>query len=156
VGTNPVVKHAIQWLKAQGQEVDFACCIYATAPFLQPWYLRQGFEKLSRSNKAFAFAVTRFSFPVQRAIRINASGEVEAMYPEYIGARSQDLEEAYHDAGQFYWGRTEAFLDDVAIFSPASLPILIPESEVQDIDTMDDWRHAELKWRASQEGNTDR
>jgi pseudaminic acid cytidylyltransferase len=148
VGTNPVIKHAIQWLGSQGQAVDFACCIYATAPFIQPRYLREGFEKLAASTKSFAFSVTRFSFPVQRAIRVTASGEVEAMYPEHVRSRSQDLEEAYHDAGQFYWGRAEAFLDDTVMFSPASLAVRLPIHEVHDIDTLEDWRQAELMYQA--------
>ena len=143
-GTNAVVKHAIQWFDGRGELVDYACCIYATAPFLRSKYLREGFEKLSASDRSFAFSVTSFAFPIQRSIRISAAGTVEVLYPEHMFTRSQDLPEAFHDAGQFYWGRAEAFLSDVVLFSPASLPVVLPRYLVQDIDTMEDWYRAEL------------
>lgn len=149
-GTNAVVKHGIRWLNDNGVAVEYACCIYATAPFVQPRYLREGFDKLRSSDRSFAFSVTRFSFPIQRAIRINKEGAVEAFYPEFVPVRSQDLEEAYHDAGQFYWGRAEAFMNDVVTFSPASLPVILPRYLVQDIDTEEDWRQAELMYAALQ------
>lgn len=149
-GTNAVVKHAIQWHRDQGQPVELACCLYATAPFVQPTFLRQGYEKLLGSGKSFVFSVTTFEFPIQRAIRLNARGEVEALYPEYSSARSQDLEPVYHDAGQFYWGRADAFMNDTMLFSPASLPVILPRHLVQDIDTEEDWLRAELMFRALQ------
>lgn len=147
-GTNAVVKHAISWFIEQGIEVQYACCIYATSPFLQPCYLQQGFEKLNNSDKAFAFSVTTFPFPIQRAIKIKTDGSVKAFFPENIEKRSQDLDEAYHDAGQFYWGRTEAFLQDIEMFSESSLPVILPRYLVQDIDTLEDWTRAELMYQA--------
>lgn len=147
-GTNAVVKQAIQWRRDQGQPVDLACCLYATAPFVQVRYLRQGYETLMSSGKDFVFSVTRYEFPVQRALRLNAAGEVEALYPAYRQTRSQDLEPAYHDAGQFYWGRAEAFLGDAILFSSISLPVILPSHLVQDIDTETDWRRAELMFDA--------
>lgn len=149
-GTNAVVRHAIAWQQEQDRPVDYACCIYATAPFIQVHDLREGFEKLVASGKSYVFSVTRFAFPIQRAIHLSALGEVEALFPEYIFSRSQDLEEAYHDAGQFYWGRAQAFLDEVVVFSPASLPVILPRHLVQDIDTPEDWRRAELMYQAFQ------
>lgn len=149
-GTNAVVKHAIEWYDAAGQAVSHACCIYATAPFVQARYLREGYEKLIATGKAFAFSVTSFPFPVQRGLRINAAGEIEALYPEFRQTRSQDLEPAYHDAGQFYWGRAEAFVDGTVLFSQASVPVLLPRHQVQDIDTEEDWQRAELMFRAWQ------
>ncbi|MDP2808960.1 MAG: pseudaminic acid cytidylyltransferase [Rhodocyclaceae bacterium] len=153
-GTNAVVKQAIQWHGEQGMPVQYACCLYATAPFVHVRYLKEGFEKLVAGDKAFAFSVTSFPFPVQRAIRLNARGEVEAMYPKYRATRSQDLEPAWHDAGQFYWGRADAFLNDEILFSTASLPVILPRHLVQDIDTEEDWLRAELMFaalRASEE-----
>jgi len=150
-GTNDVVKHAIRWFNEQGQAIDYACCIYATAPFVQAHYLREGFDKLISSGKSFAFSVTTFPFPVQRALRINPDGCVEAIWPENIFKRSQDLEEAYHDAGQFYWGRAAAFLENVVTFSPASVPMILPRYLVQDIDTIEDWKKAELMFEAWQQ-----
>lgn len=76
-------------------------------------------------------------------MRLAPDGTVEAMCPENIFRRSQDLEEAYHDAGQFYWGETQAFMDDVVTFSSASVPVILPRYLVQDIDTLEDWRRAE-------------
>jgi N-acylneuraminate cytidylyltransferase len=147
-GTNAVIKHAIQWFNNQGGVVQYACCIYATAPFINSDYLCSAFEALLTSNASFVFSVTSFPFPIQRAIRINKVGRVEAFYPEYISSRSQDLEEAYHDAGQFSWGRAEAFLNDTVPFSQASIPIVLPRYLVQDIDTLEDWTRAELMHKA--------
>lgn len=147
-GTNAVIKHAIQWFNNQGDVVQYACCIYATAPFIKPDYLCNAFEALLTSDASFVFSVTSFPFPIQRAIRINKAGRVEAFYPEYISSRSQDLEEAYHDAGQFSWGRAEAFLNDTVPFSQASIPIVLPRYLVQDIDTLEDWTRAELMHKA--------
>jgi N-acylneuraminate cytidylyltransferase len=150
-GTNAVVKHAIGWFAAAGTPVDYACCIYATAPFVQPRYLREGYEKLVASGRSFAFSVTSYPFPIQRALRITADGGVEAIWPENIFRRSQDLEEGYHDAGQFYWGHAEAFLSDVVTFSNASVPVVLPRHLVQDIDTLEDWTRAELMFAALQQ-----
>lgn len=147
-GTNAVVRHAIQQMNTYGTPVDFACCIYATAPFVQAAYLRQGFQRLEESGKSFAFSVTTFPFPIQRAIRLTKDGDIDAMFPQYAASRSQDLEETYHDAGQFYWGKAQSFLDDVAIFSSASIPVVLPRHLVQDIDTLEDWIRAELMFRA--------
>jgi len=147
-GTGAVIKHAIRELQQAGDLIDYLCCIYATAPFLKSCYLRQGYEKLRQSGSAYAFSVTSFPFPIQRAVRINQDGLIEAIWPENIARRSQDLEEAYHDAGQFYWGRTQAFLDDIPVFSPVSVPVVLPRHLVQDIDTEEDWQRAELMYKA--------
>jgi pseudaminic acid cytidylyltransferase len=147
-GTNAVIKHAIRWLLGAGQEVEYICCIYATAPFIDPAYLREGFARLQASDKSFVFSVTSYGFPIQRAVRINASGSVEAVDERHFLTRSQDLEPYYHDAGQFYWGKTQAFLDDVVMFSPAALALILPRFLVQDIDTQEDWERAELMYRA--------
>lgn len=149
-GTNAVVKHAINWYQQHNQSVSFACCIYATAPFLVAKFLREGHDKLINSNKSFAFSVTSFPFPIQRAIRITNQGVIDTFYPDCINTRSQDLEAAYHDAGQFYWGKAEAFLQDTLTFSSASLPIILPRFLVQDIDTQEDWIRAELMFKSLQ------
>lgn len=149
-GTNAVVKQAIEWHMEQGITVSHACCIYATAPFVQPRYLVEGFERLVASGKSFVFSVTPYPYPVQRAIRLNERGEIDMLYPEYRNTRSQDLELVYHDAGQFYWGTAAAFVDAVPMFSNAALPVILPPHLVQDIDTEEDWRRAELMFRAWQ------
>ena len=142
--SNAALRSSQQLADADSTSFRHACCIYATAPFVQARFLREGFEKLVASGRSFAFSVTSFPFPIQRALRITEEGSIEAIWPENIFKRSQDLEEAYHDAGQFYWGRAEAFLKDVLTYSRASVPVLLPRELVQDIDTPEDWRQAEL------------
>lgn len=149
-GTNAVVRHALQWLASAQQPASLACCIYATAPFVEAADLREGHRVLLSSGKAFAFSVTSFEFPVQRALRRHPGGEIEALYPQYADTRSQDLEHAWHDAGQFYWGRADAFLDDVPLYSTHAIGVPIPRYRVQDIDTPEDWRRAELMFQTLQ------
>ncbi|MDO3377980.1 pseudaminic acid cytidylyltransferase [Geoalkalibacter halelectricus] len=148
-GTAAVVRHALQWLQGQGQQVAYVCCLYATAPFVAPDDLRKGLVALQNApDKHYAFSVTSFAFPIQRAIRMHPQGGVEPFQPECIPLRSQDLEEAYHDAGQFYWGRPEAFLSGISVFARHSIPIVLPRHRVQDIDTPEDWVRAEYLHKA--------
>lgn len=148
IGTGPVTKHAIEYCIEHLFEPEYACCIYATAPFITAQSLKFGIEQLRQSaDKDFAFSVTSFAFPIQRALKMCGDG-VEPMYPENIGKRSQDLEEAYHDAGQFYWGKAHAHLQRKPMFSPASIPVILPRHLVQDIDTLEDWQRAELMYNA--------
>ena len=148
-GTAAVIVHALQQLPA----FDYACCVYATAPLLQVRYLRQGIELLEqRSDKSFAFSVCSFGFPVQRALTLDGQGALSALYPEFRNTRSQDLPEAFQDAGQFYWGRTEAWLRGEVLYSPASLPVILPRHLVQDIDTLEDWKRAEYLYAALKAG----
>jgi N-acylneuraminate cytidylyltransferase len=147
-GTNAVVKHAAAWFNAQSHDVTHACCLYATAPLVQAQYIAEGYEALSRSDAAFAFSVTSYAFPIQRAVRITPEGRVDAIYPEHRMTRSQDLEHAYHDAGQFYWGTARAFLEDMPLFAPHSIGVILPRHLVQDIDTLEDWNQAELMFGA--------
>lgn len=145
-GTNAVVKHCLEWLQSQDCPAEYACCIYATAPFVQAEDLRRGFQLLVERGKDYAFSVTSFPFHIQRAVRINRAGCIEAIWPENIMVRSQDLEDAYHDAGQFYWGRANAFINEVTLYSPAAVPCVLPRYRVQDIDTLEDWLRAELMY----------
>jgi pseudaminic acid cytidylyltransferase len=143
-GTDPVTAHALTWLADHGEDAEFACCIYATAPFIQADDLRRGYDALVGTGKSFAFTVTTYDFSIQRAIRVLASGSVEPFFPQWIDARSQDLDAAHHDAGQFYWGRAEAFRSGLAMFAADSVAIALPRHRVQDIDTPEDWTRAEL------------
>ena len=147
-GTNAVVKHAVAWFNAQSNDVTHACCLYATAPLVQARFISEGYEALSGSDAAFAFSVTSYAFPIQRAVRVTPEGRVDAIYPEHRMTRSQDLEHAYHDAGQFYWGTARAFLEDLPVFAPHSIGVILPRHLVQDIDTLEDWDQAELMYRA--------
>ncbi|WP_242209423.1 MULTISPECIES: pseudaminic acid cytidylyltransferase [unclassified Pseudomonas] len=148
-GTAAVIVHALQQLPA----FDYACCVYATAPLLQARYLRQGIELLEQHlDKSFAFSVCSFGFPVQRALTLDGQGALTALYPEFRNTRSQDLPEAFQDAGQFYWGRSEAWLRGEVLYSPASLPVILPRHLVQDIDTLEDWKRAEYLYAALKAG----
>lgn len=147
-GTTPVVAHAINWHQAHGHDPSQVCCIYATAPFIQSEDIRLGAETLIQSRADFAFSVTSFAFPIQRAIRLRTDGRVEMFDTVQFKTRSQDLPEAYHDAGQFYWGTKSAWQSGVPIFGPGSVPIILPRYRVQDIDTPEDWEQAEALMRA--------
>jgi N-acylneuraminate cytidylyltransferase len=155
IGTRPVTNHGINYCIEHFYKPDFCCCIYATAPFIQASYLQAGLDALKAdTSKAFAFSVTSFPFPVQRALKKVGTG-VSPMFPETVRKRSQDLEEAYHDAGQFYWGRTEDYLSKKVIFSEHSVPVILPRHLVQDIDTYEDWQRAELMYKAYVKDNQD-
>lgn len=149
-GTIPVIQHALERINLQGQSVDHVCCLYATAPFVRAEDLRRGLDILQGSDCSYAFSVTSYAFPIQRAIRITADDRVEMFNPQHFNTRSQDLEEACHDAGQFYWGRAEAWLHGKMIFGPDSLPVPLPRYRVQDIDTQEDWVRAEWLFKAMQ------
>ena len=151
-GTGAVIVHALQWLIDHGQPADACCCIYATAPLLDPERLKEGWDKLQQPGKRFAFSVTSYAFPIQRALKQTTDGSVEMFWPENLMKRSQDLELAYHDAAQFYWGWTDAFLKGEVTFSPISAPVILPRTEVVDIDTPEDWEVAELTYKVLKGG----
>lgn len=149
-GTIPVIAHAIDWINRNDGPVGHACCIYATAPFSQADDLRRAFSLLLQRGADYVFSVTSYPFPIQRAIRITADMRVEMFNPEYFNTRSQDLVEAFHDAGQFYWGRATAWLEGKPLFSHGATPMLLPRQRVQDIDTAEDWERAEWLFKAMQ------
>ena len=144
VGTGDVVKHAVEWAIKNVGKPEFICTIYATAPFIKPTDIGKGLNLLVENNSQIAFTVTSFPFPIQRAIKINENGRVEMFQLGSFMTRSQDLEPAYHDAGQFYWAKTDAVLNDVLAFSKEAVPVILPRHRVQDIDTYEDWARAEL------------
>lgn len=137
-GTTPVMQHALYTLAEQSQSPSEACLIYATCPLLQASDLQQGFEALK--DASFCFSASTFDFPIQRALCLNNSGQLTAMFPEHIKKRSQDLVEAIHDAGQFYWATTQTWLEDDHIFGERSKPIMLPRHRIQDLDTEEDWQ----------------
>lgn len=149
-GTISVIAHAIAWQNNNGKAVSQACCIYATAPFVQSADLQRGLQTLQNSGADYAFSVTSYAFPIQRAIRITPEQRVSMFQPEHFGTRSQDLVEAWHDAGQFYWGEASAWLGGKLLFSQDAAPVPLPRHRVQDIDTPEDWRRAEWMFKAMQ------
>ena len=151
--TIPVVRHAITWARQAIGNVERVCCIYATAPFIRPEDIRSGCQRLESTEGAlFAFSVTSFAFPIFRALKIEHE-RVAMFWPEHQLTRSQDLPEAYHDAGQFYWGTAEGFMSRDGVFSSDSIPIVLPRHRVQDIDTQEDWDRAERLYQASNGAN---
>ncbi len=148
-GTTPVVAHAVQWHQDQGQELTAVCCLYATAPFVAPSDIKKGLDLLEQAAvDRFVFTVTAYASPIQRALMIDsASGVSKMLHPDQFVKRSQDLEPAFHDAGQFYWGRPQTWLNSENLFE-GSKPLLLPRWRVQDIDTEDDWTQAELMRKA--------
>ena len=147
-GTNAVTRHAIQVMQGRADEViTEVCCLYATAPFVVGSDLKSGLQHLRASAAEFCFAATTFDFPVQRALVIGQNGLVVPMFPEWISHRSQDLAEALHDAGQFYWGTPASFSAHDVGFNGRSAPLFMPRWRVQDIDTEEDWNRAEQLFR---------
>ena len=141
--TEDVLVHDLRALGAQGSRIDFACCIYATAPLIQYEDLQRGFSLLQDFGATTAFAVTSFDYPIFRALNKNDQGRLGMVWPEYLNSRSQDLPEVFHDAGQFYWMNVAKFLDEKQLFSVNAVPVPIPRWRVQDIDTLEDWTRAE-------------
>lgn len=141
--TMDVMRHAVSWCQSEQLELTHVCCIYATAPFLRAGDIKKGLELLKEKDVEFVFSATTFSFPIQRAIKLSSNGDVTMFSPEFENTRSQDLEDAYHDAGQFYWGTASSFSKGKGIFSSNSKCIILPRERVQDIDTPEDWDFAE-------------
>jgi N-acylneuraminate cytidylyltransferase len=149
IGTQDVINHTVNFLESQGENYDYICTIYATAPLLQKEYLIQGYEKLKRSDAINVFSATSMPFPIQRAFKLDTNGRCKMFTPEYYMTRSQDLEEAYQDAGQFYFENKKLAKKskNSVLFSDISIPIILPRYLVQDIDTLEDWKRAEFMYK---------
>jgi len=144
-GTLPVFQHALTAIESGlSGEILFACCIYPTAVLLTEHHLVEAFHQLSQStHHAYCFSVCEYSHPIQRALRIDRSGQVEVVSPQHSESRTQDLPPHYYDAGQFYWARRAAVRVGTPIFSSASLPYVVRSSDLVDINSPDDWTRAE-------------
>jgi N-acylneuraminate cytidylyltransferase len=147
--TIDVIKHTVNWYSNNGCEISHLCCLYATSPFASGEDLSSAYHKLIESNSDYCVSVAEYTYPIQRALRSNDDARIEMIYPEHESTRSQDLETALHDAGQFYWGKAEAFLLGKPLLSKFTTPYLLPSYRVQDIDTLDDWKRAELLYKLS-------
>lgn len=141
--TVPVIAHAIRACQALGWDVAETCCIYPSVPFVRADDIRSALELLQvRGGVGYTFPVTGFPSPIQRALRRTPDGTVAPFHPEYVNTRTQDLEPAFHDAGQFYWAQARTWLDGLSIHGHGAA-IVLPEWRVVDIDTADDWARAE-------------
>lgn len=145
--TVPVILHAINWLIECGFIIDYFCCIYPN-PFITSENIVVAFKLLKEKNVSSLIPVTTFPFPIFRSFKITKQGTLEYIYPENALVRSQDLPEAYHDVGQFYWCNCKTFLETNNILQPDTLPLIIPRYLSQDLDTPEDWEVAEKIYKA--------
>ncbi len=142
--TKEVIVHSIKWLEKNNFQLNYVCCLYATAPFVQAKDLKKGFQLIKNQIRdRFIFSATNFSFPIQRALKVDSSGTSSMFYPENFNIRSQDLEKAYHDAGQFYIAKPRIWIERDNLFEDG-MPIILPNWRVQDIDEENDWERAQL------------
>ena len=152
-GIDAVALHALNWLMEHGDSVKYICCIFATAPFTRSEYIIKGFDRLRNAGATSAFSVTTFPYPIFRALNITDNGRLKMFWPENMTVRSQDFQTAYHDAGQFYWADVKKYLKEKQLFSKDPVPVILPRSMVQDIDTPEDWETAEKMYYALQMDN---
>jgi pseudaminic acid cytidylyltransferase len=145
--TKDVIDHALKYFQERGERYEYECTIYATAPLLQPKYLMEGFVALKNSDAINAFSATTMPFPIQRTFKLDKNGRCEMFWPQNYQTRSQDLEEAYQDAGQFYWTKLDKTSNEI-MFSKDSIAVILPRHLVQDIDTLEDWERAEFMYKA--------
>jgi pseudaminic acid cytidylyltransferase len=143
--TAAVIVHMLDFLASEGAEPDVICCLYAPAPFVQPDDVRKGAQMIAGAD--YVIPITSFPFPIQRAVRLKGEG-LEMFDPSAYATRSQDLEHAWHDAGQFYWGTSQAWREGRPAFGAGARPLILPRHRVQDIDTPEDWTRAEVMFRA--------
>ena len=142
--TDEVIMEVLKEYEKMGQSFDSFCCIYPTAPFITSERLREAMELLERADSVMP--VVAFSYPPQRGLLINDRGRIERQFPQHLMVRSQDLPKIYHDSGQFYACRTAAFLKEKTTDVDNLVPLILSELEVQDIDTIEDWELAEIKY----------
>ena len=147
--TSDVIMEVMDNYKKLGRTFEYICCIYPTAPFVTAQKLIAAQTIMEEKHPVMVMPMTAFSYPPQRGI-ILENGRIRRKYPEFLTARSQDLEKMYHDCGQFYACRTDAFFRDGTTDVDDLVPMIMPEMEVQDIDTEEDWAIAELKYRKMQ------
>lgn len=146
-GTVPVICHATQWAMAHDLNPDYVCCIYPCAPLIEVGDLTAAFDLMVSRGVDFVYPVTEYAHPIQRAMLLTQSGAMKFLQPEFEVRRTQDLDKTYHDAGQFYWGTSSAWLANKKMHT-AGLGMPIPNWRVVDIDSSDDWFRAELIFKA--------
>lgn len=137
----------ISRLEKQGKQYDYLCCVLPTAPFIESKKIIEGFDKISEGDFDAVFSIAKFDYPIQRALVKNKHGIVSMLYSDNMDKRSQDLDTVYHDAGQFYWLKTDNFLKEKQLFAKKSYGLELSSLQVQDIDTVEDWETAEIKYK---------
>ena len=145
--TTDVILEVLSEYQKRGFCFEYACCIYPTAPFIKSEQIKTGFVKMLEVGAEVSFPVVKYSYPIQRALSIDENGKLVMVCPEHSRSRSQDLSAHYHDAGQFYWFKVSAIKQNMELLKMNAVPIIIPETQVQDIDTEEDWVLAEMKYK---------
>jgi pseudaminic acid cytidylyltransferase len=143
--TAEVLNEVLETFYQKGQQYEYACCIYPTAPFVTAEKLSAAFDRLISTGADSILPVTKFSFPIWRSFQME-NGKVTYNWPEYAPKRSQDLPPAFHDCGQFYFFKTSMFLQTGKLVTENTIGLEVPETEVQDIDNEEDWTIAEIKF----------
>lgn len=138
-----VIQEVVRMYDERGKRFDNVCCLLATCPLVKPSYISEAYDKLIHSDFISVYPVVQFSYPILRSLKMDDNGEVSMNWPEYAKTRSQDLAPAYHDSGTFYWHKITPWLKGIR----KGGGIVIDEDLVQDIDTEQDWRMAELKFQ---------
>ncbi len=144
--TVPVVADAIEKIEREGKKVDVVCCIYPCTPLLTEEYISEGLELLNQSKAQYCFPISQHPFQIQRALRLQSNGRVTPIFAENELQRTQDIDFTYQDAGQFYWGKRDAWLSNPRIHS-SGVALVLPQSCAVDIDTLDDWFYAEYLYK---------
>ena len=152
VGTPAVVKHAIHWCQKKKLNIKNICCIYPTAPLLEKKYLIEGYKKIKNSNYDFVFSACKHEKTVQRSFYLDKKNNTKMFFSSFYSKRSQDLKDAYFDAGSFYWGTKKSWLQKKPmIFSKNSSIIKLPNNKVQDLDTNLDWKKLSIKFKKTKD-----
>lgn len=151
--TAEVMAEVMETYEKNGQHFDSVCCIYPTAPFITSDTLKKAMGLLEAGDSDCVIPVVKFSFPPQRCVVMNEQGKLVPKWPECMKMRSQDLEPFYHDCGQFYCMRVDRFLQQKAMWMKDITPYVQDEMLVQDIDTEDDWKIAEVKYQLLHQSN---
>ena len=144
--TADVLNEVIDEYKKLGESFEYMCCLYPTAPFVTPEAIGQAMKILEDNGADTVLPVVKFSFPPQRGV-VMKDGYLTPKYPECMPMRSQDLEPMYHDAGQFYCMKVSSFLEQGKVVMDKTMPYMQDDMNVQDIDTLEDWAIAEVKYK---------
>ena len=143
----PVISNVIRFLIKQNYKFDYVCCVYAINPFLKISDLKKGFKKIKSKKFNYVFSATPYRFPFFRSFTFSRSKGIKVLFKNKINHRSQDLKQIICDAAHFYWGRKEAWFQEKKLFTKGSDIVMIPEWRYHDLDTLDDWKHAELNYQ---------
>ena len=152
-GTPEVIGHAVKWLENSGEKINYVCCIYPAAPLIEKNDILKGFDLIKNRKWEFIMAATNFSYPIFRSFKKSPNGGLEIIFPKHYNSRSQDLPKVYHDAGLFYWAKPDTWKKNFKGYNEKNSIVEIPNYRVQDIDTFDDWKKAEIIYKILKKNN---